>query len=149
VNIDLQSVAPQNGQILAQAVEGLGGNISITTNLLLPNSTSVISASSRCGEQGTLSIQSPISPAGGKIPPLSQEPLIATILLRQWCAALAYGNLSSFTVAGRDSLPVEPGEWLASPLAPASVELPRSTETDNHITQSEPAGQTPILSLRR
>ena len=70
VNIDPQFVVLQNSQILAQAVQGPGGNISITTNLLLPDSTSTISASSQFGQQGTISIQSPISPAGGKIIPL-------------------------------------------------------------------------------
>ncbi|HEX2521881.1 MAG TPA: hypothetical protein VHP35_07115, partial [Terriglobia bacterium] len=46
VNIDPQFVVLQNSQILANSVFGPGGNMSITTNLLLPDSTSVISASS-------------------------------------------------------------------------------------------------------
>ena len=54
VNIDPQFVILQNSQILAQAVQGPGGNISITTNLLLPDSASVISASSQFGQQGTI-----------------------------------------------------------------------------------------------
>ena len=40
VNIDPQFVILQNSQILANAVFGPGGNISITTNLLLPDSFS-------------------------------------------------------------------------------------------------------------
>ena len=40
VNIDPQYVILQNSQILANAVSGPGGNISITTNLLLPDSFS-------------------------------------------------------------------------------------------------------------
>jgi hypothetical protein len=119
VNIDPQSVLLLNSQILANAVFGPGGNISITTNLLLPDANSVISASSQFGQQGTITIQSPIAPAS-RIIPLSQKPLIATSLLSQRCAALAGGNYSSFTVAGRDSLPVEPGSWLSSPLAALS-----------------------------
>jgi filamentous hemagglutinin family protein len=119
VNIDPQSVLLLNSQILANAVLGPGGNISITTNLLLPDANSVISASSQFGQQGTITIQSPIAPAS-RIIPLSQKPLIATSLLSQRCAALAGGNYSSFTVAGRDSLPAEPSGWLASPLAALS-----------------------------
>ena len=42
VNIDPQFVILQNSQILAKAVYGPGGNIKITTNLLLPDSASVI-----------------------------------------------------------------------------------------------------------
>ena len=75
VNIDPQYVVLQNSQILAKAVFGPGGNILITTNLLLPDSTSLISASSQFGQQGTIIIQSPISPASGKIVPLGQKPL--------------------------------------------------------------------------
>jgi len=121
VNIDPQFVILQNSQILAQAVQGPGGNIFITTNLLLQDANSVISASSKFGQNGTITIQSPINPAGGKIIPLSQKPLIATALLSQRCAALAGGGYSSFTVAGRDSLPAEPGSWLSSPLAALSA----------------------------
>jgi large exoprotein involved in heme utilization and adhesion len=147
VNIDPQFVVLQNSQILAQAVQGPGGNITITTNLLLPDSTSVISASSQFGQQGTVAIQSPIAPAGGKIFPLPQKPLIPTALLSQRCAALAGGNISSFTVAGRDSLPAEPGGWLSSPLALATAELDGRPATET--SQSEPTQETPILSLRR
>jgi large exoprotein involved in heme utilization and adhesion len=121
VNIDPQSVVLLNSQILAQAVQGAGGNISIATNLLLADVNSTISASSQFGQNGTITIQSPISPASGKIIPLSQKPLIPTSLLSQRCAALAGGNFSSFTMAGRDSLPAEPGGWQSSPLAIAAL----------------------------
>jgi large exoprotein involved in heme utilization and adhesion len=121
VDIDPQYVILLNSQILAQAVQGPGGNISITTNLLLPDAYSVISASSQFGVHGTVTIQSPNAPGGGEIIPLSQEPLLPTSLLTQRCAALAGGEFSSFTVAGRDSLPTEPGSWLSSPLYAAGV----------------------------
>ena len=66
---------------------------------------------------GTVTIQSPNAPTSGHIQPLDKSPLQATSLLNQRCASLAGGEFSSFTVAGRDSLPTEPGGWLASPLA--------------------------------
>ena len=140
VNIDPQFVILQNSQILAQAVQGPGGNIFITTNLLLPDANSVISASSQFGVNGTVTIQSPNAPASGKIQPLGKTPLIATSLLNQRCAALAGGEFSSFTVAGRDSLPTEPSSWLASPLATLSAGM---------TPGSSPAGETPLLSLRQ
>jgi large exoprotein involved in heme utilization and adhesion len=115
--IDPQYVILLNSQILTQATQGQGGNIFITTSLLLPDANSIISASSQFGQNGTITIQSPIAPASGKIIPLPQKPLIATTLLSQRCAALAGGTFSSFTVAGRDSLPAEPGSWLSNPLA--------------------------------
>jgi large exoprotein involved in heme utilization and adhesion len=146
VNIDPQFVLLQNSQILANAVFGLGGNINLTTNLLLPDSASIISASSQFGQQGTISIQSPISPASGKIIPLSQKPLIETSLMGQRCAASAEGIYSSFTVAG-DSLPAEPDGWLSSPLALATTEFDARPAAES--SQGEPAQETPILSLRR
>ncbi|HKY72204.1 MAG TPA: hypothetical protein VJL88_09820, partial [Nitrospira sp.] len=146
VNIDPQSVVLINSQILANAVFGPGGNINITTNLLLPDSTSVISASSQFGQQGTVIIQSPASPAGGKIFPLGQKPLIAASLVSQRCAALAGGNFSSFTVAGRDSLPTEPGEWVSTPLALSMPDYADGTVQGDQIDQTN---ESPLLSLRK
>src|SRR5262245_51957415 len=129
VNIDPQFVLLQNSQILANAVFGPGGNINITTNLLLPDSMSIISASSQFGQQGTITIQQPIAPAS-RIFQLSQKPLIATSIVNQRCAAMAGGNWSSFTVAGRDALPAEPSSWLSSPLASGPAELVASTASE-------------------
>jgi large exoprotein involved in heme utilization and adhesion len=126
ITIDPLYVMLQNSQILAQATQGQGGAISITiTNggLFLPDANSTISASSQFGVNGTITIQSPNAPISGQIQPLGKTPLIATSLLNQHCASLAGGEFSSFTVAGRDSLPTEPGSWLASPLYAAGVGL--------------------------
>jgi large exoprotein involved in heme utilization and adhesion len=122
VNIDPQSVILLNSHILATAIQGAGGNIFIATNLLLLDGNSTISASSQFGQNGTITIQSPNAPISGQIHPLGKTPLIATSLLTQQCASVAGGQFSSFTVAGRDSLPTEPGSWLMSPLAIAGVE---------------------------
>jgi large exoprotein involved in heme utilization and adhesion len=146
VNIDPQYVVLLNSQFLAQAVQGPGGNINITTNLLLPDSTSLISASSQFGQQGTVIIQSPISPASGKIVPLGQTPLLPTSLLSQRCAALAGGTISSFTVAGRDSLPAEPGGWVSTPLAlSVSGSEDGAVREADRVMEDEP----PLLSLRK
>src|SRR5215831_11639445 len=73
--------------------------------------------------------------------------LIETSLMSQPCAAFAGGVFSTFTLAGRDMVPAEPGDWLSSPLALASTELDGRPATET--SQSEPAQETPILSLRR
>jgi len=150
VTIDPQFVLLQNSQILANAVFGPGGNIFITTNLLEPDATSVISASSQFGQNGTITVQSPIAPAS-RIILLSQKPLIATSLLTLHCAKLAQGIFSSFAVAGRDSLPAEPSGWLSSPLALAISGLVGSaaSEPETQTSLSEPVEEMPILSLRR
>ncbi|HET9865727.1 MAG TPA: hypothetical protein VFQ06_00440, partial [Nitrospira sp.] len=134
----------------ADAESGPGGNIFITTNLLLQDPTSRISASSQFGQQGTVTIQSPASPASGKLVPLGQKPLIATALVSQRCAALAGGNASSFTVAGRDSLPAEPGGWVSSPLALSMAEANEDPATETALSRfSETEEVTPLLSLRK
>jgi filamentous hemagglutinin family protein len=146
VNIDPQFVILENSQIFANSVFGPGGNIFITTNLLLPDSTSLISASSQFGQQGNIVIQSPVSPASGKLIPLGQKPLIVTSLLSQRCAALAGGNISSFTVAGRESLPAEPGSLLSSPLA-----LSMSAPEDGTVREADRMllDEAPLLSVRK
>jgi hypothetical protein len=121
ISIDPQFVILQNSQILAQAAQGQGGAITITAGLFLPDANSKVNADSGSGLHGTVTIQSPNAPASGKIQPLGKTPLPATSLLNQPCASLAGGEFSSFTVAGRDSLPTEPGSWLASPLYAAGV----------------------------
>ncbi|MBI5315363.1 MAG: filamentous hemagglutinin N-terminal domain-containing protein [Nitrospirae bacterium] len=164
VDIDPQYVILLNSQILANAFQGPGGNISITTNFILPDANSVISASSQFGVNGTITIQSPNAPVSGQIQPLGKTPLIATSLMNQHCAAVAGGQFSSFTVAGRDSLPTEPGSWLASPLAMLGTGTGESLSglsslsgevrgglAAHQIDQIDKTDQTdqPLLSLRQ
>jgi filamentous hemagglutinin family protein len=144
VSIDPQYVILQNGQILAQAADGTGGNISITAGLFLPDANSVVSADSGSGVNGTVTIQSPVSPASGKMVPLGQRPLVPTSLLSQRCAALAGGSISSFTVAGRDTLPAEPGSWLPAPLAFAAPSAGAGLEA-----RGEGEDGSSLLSLRQ
>jgi large exoprotein involved in heme utilization and adhesion len=145
VSIDPQYVILQNGRILAQAADGAGGSISIIAGLFLPDSLSVVNADSGSGLNGSVSIQSPISQAGGKIQPLGKSPLLSTSLVNQRCAALAGGNFSSFTLAGRDSLPAEPSGWLSSPLA-----LQLSEDGDDVLESSGvQKDDVPFLSLRQ
>ena len=146
VNIDPLYVLMQNSQILAKAVQGPGGDITINiTNggLFLPDANSVISASSQFGTNGTVTIQSPNAPVSGQIQPLGKSPLISTSLLNQRCAALAGGEFSSFTVAGRDSLPIEPDSWLTSPLHA------EGTGTGEGLSSLSDQKDQSLLSLRQ
>ncbi len=126
ITIDPNVVVLQNSQILAKAVQGAGGNITITTPLFLADSTSLVSASSQFGLNGTVTIQSPTSNLSGSLGTLSSKPSQAQSLLTQRCAALANGQASSFVVAGREQLPADPGGWLSSPIALAGIDAERS-----------------------
>lgn len=115
--LDPAVVTLQNSQVLAQATQGAGGNINIIAGAFLIDPASVVSASSEFGVSGAVNIQSPVSNLSNTLATLPQEPLQAQNLLHQRCAAQVNGRLSSLVVAGRDTLPVEPGSWLMSPLA--------------------------------
>lgn len=122
ITIDPNVVVLQNSNVIAQAIQGAGGNITIVTPLFLADSTSLVSASSQFGLNGTVTIQSPTSNLSGSLGTLPSKPSQAQSLLTQRCAALANGQASSFVVAGREQLPADPGGWLTSPLALAGLD---------------------------
>ena len=134
--LDPAVVTLQNSQVLAQAVQGTGGNIRIIAGTFLADQTSAVSASSEFGLNGSVSIQSPVSSLSGTLATLPQRPLSAQPLFTQRCAAQAVGSLSSLVVAGRDRLPAEPGGWLMSPLSLMAAE-------------ADDQGARPIVSTNR
>ena len=123
INVDPQFVVLQNSQILAQAFAGTGGAITITaTSAFISDPLSIVNASSTLGISGTVNIQSPLQNVGGELTALTQEFSSAAALLAQQCAARAAdGKFSTFVVAAREGLPIEPGGFLASPSLTAEL----------------------------
>ncbi len=117
ITIDPNFVILQNSSFLfAQAFAGTGGNINIISNVFLQDPNSLVDASSQLGISGTVNIQSPVQNVSGELVVLSQDFSSAAALLAQQCAArVADGTFSTFVVAAREGLPVEPGGFLASP----------------------------------
>ncbi len=159
ITIDPNAVILQNNStIFAQAMQGRGGNIMITTPLFLADSTSLVNADSRFGLSGTVTIQSPTSNLSGTVKQLTSKPSETQALLQNRCAALAGGEQSTFIVAGRDTLPSQPGAWLSSPISMDHWIKEDSEHTArlmvNNIGMNEiPAGVhlagPDVLSLRR
>ncbi len=152
ITIDPNVVVLQGSQVKAEAFQGVGGDITITTSLFLADSTSEVSALSPFGLNGTVTIQSPRSNVSGSLGPLASKPSQAQALLTQRCAALASGQASSFVVAGREHLPADPGGWLSSPLAFAA--LGENLDADNVVASISTvmaiaADNTSTISLRR
>jgi filamentous hemagglutinin family protein len=152
ITIDPNVVALQHSQVIAQAVQGAGGNITLTTPLFLADSSSLVSASSQFGLNGTVTVQSPTSNLSESLGTLPSNPSQAHSLVTQRCAALAYGQTSSFVVAGREQLPADPGGWLTSPLAFAA--LGGSHDAGDAITSASAVmtmavHDTGTVSLRR
>lgn len=139
INIDPQFVVLQNSQVVANAFQGQGGNIDITTQALLADPNSTISASSQFGVSGTVTVQSPTSNLSEALSPLPEGVLSAAALLRARCAAQKQeGNVSSFTEQGRDSLPIAPGAIVPSPLLLEGRS--ENTSTSTQLAQGQ-AGQ--------
>jgi large exoprotein involved in heme utilization and adhesion len=113
--IDPQFVILQNSQILAQAFQGRGGNITIVANTFLPDASSLVSASSQFGLSGTVTITSPTQALSGALVPLKQSYLSGSALSNQRCAArLMEGRVSTFIITDQEGLPQEPGGLLSS-----------------------------------
>ena len=155
IMIDPNVVVLQNSKILARAIQGAGGNITIFTPLFLADSSSLVSASSQFGLNGTVTIQSPTSNLSGSVGTLPSNPSQAQSLLTQRCAALANGQASSFVVAGREQLPSDPGGWLTSPITLAGLDTdPVNNETvakgtSNLEPRTSSLSANGMVSLRR
>jgi filamentous hemagglutinin family protein len=127
ITIDPDAVVVQNSQILAQAIQGPGGAITITAGILLVDTASVIRADSQNQSlNGTINIQAPIQQLSGAIAPLPQAFAVATNLYGQRCAAEKGGQFSSFVQGARDGVPPQPGDLIPSPLMLELDEAPLS-----------------------
>jgi filamentous hemagglutinin family protein len=148
ITIDPNVVILQNSRIIAQAVQGAGGNITITTPLYLPDSTSIVNASSQFGLNGTVNIQSPTSNLAGTISSLPSSLRQVQSLQTGRCAALADSRSSSLIVAGRDILPAEPGGWSPSPFALMGGETDSLAMASPPVAAMIASADAPV-SLRR
>lgn len=124
-----------NSQILAQAIQGNGGNITIVAGVLIVDGTSQIDASSQLGISGEVSLRAPLRNMAGVITPLPQSFIGQANLYGQRCAAQKGGQFSSFVQGTREGLPVQPGDFIPSPLlsgfSPLSSEQPDTSESPN------------------
>jgi large exoprotein involved in heme utilization and adhesion len=150
ITIDPQFVVLQNSQILAKAFAGTGGAIDITaTSAFIADPVSIVDASSTLGISGTVNIQSPLQNVGGELTALPQEFSSAAALLAQQCAARAAGGtFSTFVVAAREGLPVEPGGFLASPPLTSELLGSRISGQDRQTQPSAVTGLFPRYEAR-
>ena len=83
---------------------------------------SSVTASSAFSAQGTVNIQSPVQNISTSLAPLPKNFASAAALLAERCAARGQdAKFSTFVVAGRDGVPLEPGGLLPSPLVAAEL----------------------------
>lgn len=119
-----------DSQLLTTAVGGDGGDIDIFTDTFLA-SDSLVDASSRRGDAGTINIESRITDLSGSLADLPEDFLQTANLLRAACAArVSEGKASSLVVTGREGVPPEPGGLLASPLGTTLADLGAALSED-------------------
>lgn len=101
ITIDPVYVVLDNSRIIANAEGGDGGNISITAENFFRSPSSVVSASSRLGVDGTVVISSPAIDITGNLSVLPVSFLRADMFFPKPCAANEE-EMSSFVLKGRE-----------------------------------------------
>jgi large exoprotein involved in heme utilization and adhesion len=131
-----------DSQVIARAVEGNGGNINIGAEVFIASPASVVDASSQTGISGTVDIRGLVNDLSGSLYPLPQEYLSEAALIEDRCAGrLREGQVSSFVVAGREGLPLQPGGLLPSPLyevGQVRAQGGPATDDDRHVAWQVP-----------
>ena len=129
-------------RITANAFEGNGGKIDITTNAIFGAEFFEISASSELGLEGEISINTPdINPLQG-LDNLPTEVVDASQLIAKRCLAgesETAEQQSEFTITGRGGLPSNPNESLRGDavLSPEWISLDSETEEDKRNRKLE------------
>jgi large exoprotein involved in heme utilization and adhesion len=121
-----------HSSIIAQAIEGHGGNISITAGQFIPSSDSTVSASSELGISGTIVINGPRVDVNGALVVLSTQLRGRTEVLREACAARADRPISNLVEAGRGGLLPDPESAL-----PALYIAGRDLNVNQPVTATE------------
>jgi hypothetical protein len=112
--IDPLFLVLDRSQIIAQAVKGQGGNISIIAGQYIPSSDSLVSASSQLGISGSVEIFGPRVDLNGSLVALAGDLRGAAAVLRDSCAGRGNRPRSSLTEPGRGGITQDPDAALPS-----------------------------------
>jgi filamentous hemagglutinin family protein len=144
INIDtrLLIAAPtENNDIVADAVRGRGGNISINAEAIFGiqqrsrrTPLSDITASSELGVDGTVQLNSPEVDPSRDIAELPTTPVDASTLVSSGCPS---GAENRFGVAGRGGLPPSPGDKLSTDALLTDWATLTTPETQNRATAEQ------------
>jgi filamentous hemagglutinin family protein len=130
----------ENSQIIADAEEGNGGNIEITTQGYFVSGDSLVSASSEFGLDGNINVE---NINGDR--PLELDQLPANLVDRTQQIAKSCGvGTNQFAIAGRGGLPENPWQNLRGQSVWQDLRL---TEIDSNNTNQVQAEQPSTLAL--
>jgi len=145
ISIDPILLVLSNSDIIAEAVAGHGGNITIVANNFLLSTDSLVSASSQLGISGTIELIGPRVDLNGSLVTLSGDLHGAARVARDNCGAKG-GLRSSLVDSGRGGLPQD-----ADATIPALYLAGRGADRPWHAGLSfAPEGfSTPALAATR
>ena len=138
----------ERSQLTAQAVQGRGGNMTITTGLFVASGDpeTIVSASSELGISGEVQIDAPDASIVGTLAALPAVFLDAVELIREGCAARRPGNPASMFIRGRGGLPAEPAGLL--PAQPATTTGGTRPEMVGAVVGTTRDGRPALLTVR-
>jgi filamentous hemagglutinin family protein len=147
ITIDPEFVVLENSQIIADAVGGPGGNITITAGTYLADPNTLVTASSARSIDGQINIQAPVQNLSGVVAPLPQDFVSSTVLLSSQCAArLRQGAVSSLVTRGPEGIPASPQGVLPGRYDAANP-APRSTSAKTAPHPGQDAQRSPRLQF--
>jgi large exoprotein involved in heme utilization and adhesion len=114
ITIDPQFVVLYHSSIIAQAIEGHGGDIAIDAGEFLKSADSIVSASSALGISGTVDLIGPRVDLNGALTTLQGQLRGPVVVLRDSCAATGQRPRSSLVGAGPIGVPQNPAATLPS-----------------------------------
>jgi large exoprotein involved in heme utilization and adhesion len=127
--IDPKFMVMDNSRIVADAIGGTGGNITIIAGHLFQSPDSLISATSQQSVSGTITVNAPENDVSSAIVLAEPGYLDPTSLLAESCEARSGQTRSSLVRAGRGGLPDDPGRTLHATLV--ADQLPEELETED------------------
>jgi hypothetical protein len=148
IAIDPEVVIRNHSRVVAEAVKGHGGDITITAGQFIPSSDNIISATSELGISGTVVVNGPRVDVNGALVVLSSELRGRAAVLREACAIRSDRPISSFVEAGRGGLPQDPETSLPA-LYIAGRELAPSVLSGTDKLEASSAQQTALYLKMR
>jgi len=103
-------------QIIANAYEGNGGNINIISDYLIQSSDSIISASSKLGIDGEITIEALTENFDKQLISLPENFLNASKWVKTPCSLRDKDQKSHFIIKQKDALPTQHDDWIPTRL---------------------------------
>ena len=114
IDFDAQTMLMNQGQIIANAYQGNGGNIHIVSNHFIESTDSLISASSLLGMDGVIHIDTPPMNEMKVFEAIQTELLNAEQWIITPCDKRSNKKIDRFILKGRDAMPDSFDDWLKS-----------------------------------